>query len=1474
MSMGISHEAQPDDGEYVPEEEVTSIPGWTPSVTLQVQETATGEEDEDVTYSQRSKLYRFRDNEWKERGLGDSKLLKHKTTGQVRFLFRQDKTLKVVANFYVIDAAPYCELSPNAGSEKCWVWCAQDYSEGELQVEQFALKFSNAELAQAFKKAFDEAKAQNGTLGTDAAGTGQANGGGATTAAAPASKKEEKPSLFSSSDAAPTTSLFGNASQTTSSLFGDAKQTTSLFGNAQQTTSLFGAPKEGEPATSLFGAPKDGGQPKSLFGSASTAGDAANPFANVSFPSRTGEAATTGASEEAAQQDDEYVVEEEVTTVPGWAPSVTLEVKEIETGEENEAETYSQRSKLYRFKDGDWKERGLGDAKLLKHKDTGKIRFMLRQEKTGKIVANHYVIDKDPYCDLRPNAGSEKCWVWTSQDCADGEMVTEQFALKFGTAELAQKFKEAFDEAKVQNAKVIDLDNAESPGEKTSTVTEPSKKDADTTKVSSSQDGAKDANNPFAGMSLFGNSASSGSSGGLFGAATSGGLFANGGTSKTQASSGGLFGSPSTAASTGGLFSASTPAASTGGLFGSPSTAASTGGLFGSPSTAASSGGLFSSASTGGLFGSASTGGLFGAGSTGSLFGTPSTTESASSSGGLFGNSTGGLFSNAAPTPASTGGLFGSASKASTGGLFDAKPTTGSLFQTSAASSGGGLFGSTAGGTGGLFGAKSDAPAEPTADAAKGDEDEYVVEEEVTTVPGWAPSVTLELKEVTTGEEDEEEIYSQRSKLYRYKDGDWKERGLGDSKLLKHKATGKVRFMLRQEKTGKIVANHYVIDKAPYCELRPNAGSEKCWVWTAQDYSDGEAVTEQFALKFGTAELAKKFKEAFDNAKVLNSKAISLGGETQGSDKPKAKEDEKKPPSLFGGGSTTQSNNLFGTGDSKEAKSIFGASTGALFGAASATDSKESKSIFGASDSKETKSIFGASDTKESKSIFGSSSNQGVLSGTKKDTYEGYYRDSGGDAQWEGWGEGEWDGEYGEYDSKEWAGYEGWSGYGQDYNEDGEEEGEEEDDEEADQWISPGDQVKDAPASLADLAKAQQSDDKWKCEVCGCRWPQPVQKCGACDTPRPGLSEEEMAAAEKAAAAEKEAAMKAFLGTSGPAPAPTGFNFAQPAASGAATNIFGAPAAASPFTAATSSAPALGTPATTPSLFGSPAATSGGSLFGGASAAPAPAGASLFGGPQSSAPSLFGGATAPMSSSGATSLFGASAGSGSMFSIGTSSSSSSSSGATAEAAPSAVFVPTGANAMPLGVRSSGDGAGSVDVQKEVRAVEERILQQVEKKIEDQSRSQKALLAEITELRKELKGEKSMREAYEEMHEQNKKTLQDFRKDITTLQTNVNKMGTQNDASGEVKRMSEDLGAMREGLLQLERDTQERLRAVEQEMAEVRKKEVRNMSFPDRIMHFEKEQRSKTPTNGTSTTTTTTPRTASQNRSLNLLRRQP
>lgn len=51
-----------------------------------------------------------------------------------------------------------------------------------------------------------------------------------------------------------------------------------------------------------------------------------------------------------------------------------------------------RKCKLYRFDSdaGEWKERGVGQTRLLKSNENGKIRLLMRQEKTLKIRANHF----------------------------------------------------------------------------------------------------------------------------------------------------------------------------------------------------------------------------------------------------------------------------------------------------------------------------------------------------------------------------------------------------------------------------------------------------------------------------------------------------------------------------------------------------------------------------------------------------------------------------------------------------------------------------------------------------------------------------------------------------------------------------------------------------------------------------------------------------------------------------------------------------------------------------------------------------------------------------------------------------------------------------------------------------------------------------------------------------------------------------
>ena len=51
-----------------------------------------------------------------------------------------------------------------------------------------------------------------------------------------------------------------------------------------------------------------------------------------------------------------------------------------------------RRAKLFKFdrESKEWKERGTGDVRLLKHKENGKTRLVMRRDKTLKVCANHY----------------------------------------------------------------------------------------------------------------------------------------------------------------------------------------------------------------------------------------------------------------------------------------------------------------------------------------------------------------------------------------------------------------------------------------------------------------------------------------------------------------------------------------------------------------------------------------------------------------------------------------------------------------------------------------------------------------------------------------------------------------------------------------------------------------------------------------------------------------------------------------------------------------------------------------------------------------------------------------------------------------------------------------------------------------------------------------------------------------------------
>ncbi|THG97595.1 hypothetical protein EW026_g4436 [Hermanssonia centrifuga] len=140
-------------------------PHFEPVIRLTQQvETKTYEEDEDVLFKMRAKLFRFASDsaEWKERGTGDVRLLQSKETKKIRLVMRRDKTLKVCAN-HTISAD--MKLQPNIGSDRSWVWkVLADYAETPATPETLAIRFANADNAGQFKEAFENAQKSNASI--------------------------------------------------------------------------------------------------------------------------------------------------------------------------------------------------------------------------------------------------------------------------------------------------------------------------------------------------------------------------------------------------------------------------------------------------------------------------------------------------------------------------------------------------------------------------------------------------------------------------------------------------------------------------------------------------------------------------------------------------------------------------------------------------------------------------------------------------------------------------------------------------------------------------------------------------------------------------------------------------------------------------------------------------------------------------------------------------------------------------------------------------------------------------------------------------------------------------------------------------------------------------------------------------------------------------------------------------------------
>lgn len=523
----------------------------------------TGEEDEIKLFSERVKLYRHDQDtkQWKERGVGDMKILQHKETNQCRLLMRRDQVLKICCNQKI---TPDIKLQPMATSEKAWCWIGQDFSEGEVKVEQFACKLKNPDVALKFKNAFEEAQSIKPKEPVKPAAPPAGDGKGSLSSLFKAKegswtcdqclisnkpeatvcmacetpkpeatpKPQQLPKSAASSSTATKPSTKSDGKQSLGSMFkpkeGEWKCDACLVTNKADTvhcaacqslkpgadpsqsvqssditsTSVSGSGMGGfqfgsSSSTFSFGSSgqadttdgKGAAPPSSTFsfsggftfGKAPEAASEPTEEKHSSFsftPTKHGEgkvSSSTGPGFVFGKQvsnsgftfsgvtptkpldlsasksprspggDDFYVNEEGDDSHIYFEPVVHLEKVDVKTGEEDEDIIYDHRAKLYRFTNNEWKERGLGDVKILCHKESKRYRIIMRREQVHKLCLNHYIT---PELELQPmNNSNGKAWVWHADDYVDGQVEHEQLAIKFKNKEIADDFKKAFDKA-------------------------------------------------------------------------------------------------------------------------------------------------------------------------------------------------------------------------------------------------------------------------------------------------------------------------------------------------------------------------------------------------------------------------------------------------------------------------------------------------------------------------------------------------------------------------------------------------------------------------------------------------------------------------------------------------------------------------------------------------------------------------------------------------------------------------------------------------------------------------------------------------------------------------------------------------------------------------------------------------------------------------------------------------------------------
>ncbi|KAL3285049.1 hypothetical protein HHI36_019175 [Cryptolaemus montrouzieri] len=705
-------------------------------------EVKTGEEDEEVLYCHRAKLFRFVGGEWKERGIGDLKILKNKSSNKMRVLMRREQVLKICLNHALTSNVEYLPKD-----DKTWLFSAADFSEGEVSHDQFCIRFKNAEIAHEFKEAVTKALDETNQSGD--------------------------PELSRSDDSSDVEFI---------------SETTVIAEDVKEAQRLGLPPKF---------------------------------FAYRQLPPCTCDQCV---------KDDEYfegTVLAEKSLMKDFKNNTTADKSSV-----CESSVYQTPSPT--------------SSNVSAKQET--LRDILSKPSTFALnTSNKEDVFFSPTI-VSPNVSSSTT------------IAGNLFGSKFGAS--TNLFS---DKTKVgDNSTLKSFSFTAKAAEGNSTL-------SDSPNIFTSSSATENKPSLFSGSSsnpsnLFGGTSKLPTN--LFGSTTaipSTNIFGTGSTKATT----NIFCSPSTTTNLFGNKTSITTTASN--IFGSITSTTSSvnenksSNLFGNPKVESSAN----------PFGFMNTGSLFGSNST-SLFGSGAKFEFGKQEN-IFGNpTTGAVITKPIAEPTSeTAHLKTSdlkendeivlkcSSEISFSSLAQQNQNVAPAFEKS--ESGGDMqqpF-SFLGAGAPVFGSKKKQDADSTLNDSQkreeGDEgnDESGADEEYD--PHYEPIIPMpEAVVVTTGEEDESALFNERAKLFRY-DADlkeWKERGVGQMKILFHPQNGTYRFLLRREQVHKVVLNQLI---TPSLELQPMTTSDKAWIWAGYNYVEEETNLEKLAIKFKYTETAQKF---------------------------------------------------------------------------------------------------------------------------------------------------------------------------------------------------------------------------------------------------------------------------------------------------------------------------------------------------------------------------------------------------------------------------------------------------------------------------------------------------------------------------------------------------------------------------------------------------------------------------------------